>query len=129
MRVFDGVIGQIHEHLPKAPSIRPHRFGEIGEIDAGERQALRFGPCTHRLGQAVQQLLEVELALLQLERARLDLGRVENVFDEPQEVFAGSLDNVQGLPLVCRQPALAAQELRVTQVAVERGPELMAHIR
>jgi hypothetical protein len=52
LRVFDGVIGQIHEHLPKAPSVRSHRFGEIREIDAGERQALRFGPSTHRLGHA-----------------------------------------------------------------------------
>ena len=100
LRVFDGVIDEIHEHLPKAPSVRPHRFGEIREIDARERQTLRFGPSTHRLGQAAQQLLEVELALLQLERARLDLGHIENVFNEPQEVFAGCLDDVQGLPLV-----------------------------
>jgi len=121
LRVFDGVIGQIHEHLPKAPSIRPHRFGEIREIDASERQALRFGPCTHRLGQATQQLLEVDLALLQLERTRLDLGHVENVFDEPQEVFAGYLDDVQGLPLVIRQSDLAAQQLCLAEDAVHRG--------
>lgn len=58
---------------------------------------------------------------VQHERPGLDLGRVQDVVDEPQEVLAGVLDDLQGLALVLGQTGAAPQDLGVAEHGVERG--------
>src|SRR3546814_10217460 len=62
--------------------------------------------------------------------ARFDLREVENVLQQGQQMAPGAFDAVDILMLLLvEHPGIAeAQELRVADHAVERGPQLVAHI-
>ena len=62
--------------------------------------------------------------------AGLDLGQVEHVVDQRQEVGAGGVDGRRELDLLLAQVALrvVGQQARQDQQAVERRPQLVRHV-
>src|SRR4051794_4020770 len=66
---------------------------------------------------------------MQLLLAGLDLGRVENIVDEFQEVLATLLDDVQAPHLARLEVPRTLQKLRIAQNAIQRRAQLVAHAR
>ena len=52
---------------------------------AGQLQALLLGPQSQRLQCVSQRFSQVELDIIQIELARLDFGKVEDVVDQGEQ--------------------------------------------
>ncbi len=73
---------------------------------------------------------ERRLADVERDRAGFDLGQVEDVVDQPEQVGARVVDGVGELDLLVGQIALGVlgQQLRQDQQAVQRRAQLVAHV-
>src|SRR5215470_13515355 len=76
----------------------------------------------------LEQLRQIEALRMQLEPPGLDLRQIEQVVDEGKQVLAGTLYDAQAFKLLGAQAGVASQQLRIAENAVERGPQLMAHV-
>ena len=91
---LEGVGQQVLEHLAEAVRVGDdRRRAAVVELD-GERQALAVGDRLEGLQHAVAQLGERELADLELDGVGLDLGQVEDVVEELEQVDARGADDV-----------------------------------
>ncbi len=99
-RVLDGVVEQVHEDLTQPFLVRVHRDRQVGRPLAGEGEALFFRARPHEVGQPVQEPRQVKGGGTNLDRSRLDLGQVQDLVDQRQQVLAGALDDAQRLSLL-----------------------------
>src|SRR6185369_8081551 len=78
----------------------------------------------------VRDLAQVDGADVDADGSRLDLGQVEDVVDQRQQVAARGVDGLRELDLARRQVALRVvrQLLRQDQQAVERRAQLVRHV-
>ena len=67
-------------------------------------------------------------ARLVIDASGLDLCEVEHVVDQVEQVRAAGRDRVERFAMIRRQRAVALQQLRVAEDAVQRRPELVAHV-
>ena len=126
-RVLDRVGEQVVEDLPEAPRIR---HGAV-RADAGDD--LKTLPVRERADSGkhlTQRRAELQGLGVQLDPPRLDLGEVEYVVDELQEVPASVVDVLD--PLGWHAPSIAVGRLGAHQVAeakdrVEGRAQLVAH--
>ena len=95
-----------------------------------ERQALGLGHRAERALDVFPQLAERVLADLDRHRPRLDLGHVEDVVDQREQVGARRVDRLGELLLLGRQVPVGVvrEHLGEDQQAVERGPQLVRHV-
>jgi hypothetical protein len=79
----------------------------------------------------LQQVGERDLLGVDGDGARLDLGKVEDIADQVEQVGAGAVDGAGELDLPAAEVALGvlAEMLAEDQDAVERRAQLMRHIR
>ena len=122
---------EVLEHLPQAMRIgRDRRRQRVVEVD-GEREALVVRERLERLEHGVAQLGERELGDLDVDRVRLDLGEVEDVVEEREEVHARGADDVRVLDLALREVPVGVvlELLGQHQQAVERRAQLVGHVR
>ena len=75
-----------------------------------------------------QVFAEVEAELLQLEPARLDLGEIENVVDDRQQVLARVEHRAGILPLPRASEVAFQQEFRHAHDGVQGRADFVAHI-
>ena len=96
-----------------------------------EAQALLLGERAERALHVVAQVDQRELAEVEVHLARLDLGQVEDVVDQREQVVAGRVDRLGELDLLLVEVAgrVLGQHPRQDQEAVERRPQLVAHVR
>src|SRR5690606_19844341 len=91
VRELDRVRDQVEQHLPELRAIRV-QHGEIGRNAGAEFQV----PCAYhrldRLHQLVDHFRQLHLLEVQRHLARLDLGQVEDVVDQLQQVLARVVD-------------------------------------
>ena len=85
MGEFHRVAGQVGEDLAQAARVARKQGGHLGVSGAEQLQPFVVGLERHGRGKVVQQTLQVEVQGLQVELARLDLGKVENVVDQPEK--------------------------------------------
>ncbi|MNC06261.1 hypothetical protein D3C75_537680 [compost metagenome] len=79
-------------------------------------------------GQGVlDQVAQVEGDAVEHQLAGLDLGEVEDLVDDPQQVVGGLLDSAQVVQLARCQLAFL-QQVGETEDAVERGADFVAHV-
>ena len=64
---------------------------------------------------------------MQIHLASLDLGEIENVVDQGQQIFPGRLDVLHIPLLALGQVVSAGEHIAEAQDAVERGAQLMRH--
>ena len=78
----------------------------------------------------VSKRAEGFLSKVEGDGARLDLGEVQDVVDQGQQLLAARLDDVRELDLLGREVPLrvVAQLLRQDQQAVERRAEFVGHV-
>ncbi len=128
---FDGVADDVHHHLPQAPAIGDQRQGRAAEIRHQPHAAL-FRHRRHQLHRAVDQLLELDGLQAQLQLAGFDLGEIEDVVDEGEEMRARLVD-VLGVVLIARRRSgpnrSSAMISEKPRMAFKRRAQFMAHAR
>jgi len=82
-----------------------------------------------QVNQSVEQVIQVESVFLQRHAARLDLGHVEHVVDERQQVLSAAVDDGQVLLLLGRQRSVVRHQVGKAQDGVQRRAQLVAHVR
>ena len=102
------------------------RSGTPARDIGGELEALGGGLRRQRLGHALDQLDGGELDAFEVEAARLDLGEVEDVVDDPQQRRRRIAHRAQRLALLDRERR-ALQHVDHAQHAVHRRADLVAH--
>ena len=128
-RVFDGVREQVVEHLPQPASIGHHdgrcslcRQLEGFPVGQGTQPGDRLG----------DGALNIERLPLELHAAGFDLGQVEDVVDECQEVVAAGVDVLhpfEGDTDVFAGVRLAAHQVAEADDRAEWRAQLVAHAR
>jgi hypothetical protein len=91
--------------------------------------ALNNERSVHEIWHFLHQLEQIEMGCLQLNPARLDLGDVQHVVDQVQQVFAAAIDKVQILLLIRSGMAIIVHQLRKSQNGVQGGAQFVAHMR
>ena len=126
---FDRVPEQIEQHLPQMTAVDEHA-GRHRLVDVQRESNLLL----HQL--IGEHLLEVGGHPAQVGRrgvvvdaAGFDARQVEDVVDQIEQVRATGGDRTERLALRRRQVAVALQQLRVAEHAVQRSAELVAHVR
>ena len=127
---LDGVGEQVFQYLAQAPRVGLQARRYVGIDGAGERQSLLPGQWTQRVEQGGQRFgggdgFDVHVGL-----ARFDLGEVENVVDQYEQVVAGGIDRLRVFHLLGAQVAglVVAQQLGQNERGIERGTQFVAHV-
>ena len=127
-RELHGVAEQVEEDLPQVPPIEddPRRHAGIDVRDEGEALPLR--PLLDDVAEIDRHLAQIARRRLDVHPAGLDLREIEHVVDEVEEVRSAGADGVERIALVGAERAIALEELRVADDAVERRAQLVAHV-
>ena len=122
---LDRIAQQVEQDLPQPQRIAAHPARHAGGDAVMERQPALARHRPHQRGDIVQQRMQVELDLLQLQLAGFDLGQVQRIVDQAQQMRAGALDGVgiTLLPLVQRR---GLQQFGHAQHAGHGRADLMA---
>src|SRR5205807_6681746 len=77
------------------------------------------------------EVREAQRAKVERNRARLDLGQVEDVADEREQIRPRGIDGLRIVDLLRREGGVGVvgEELREDQQAVERRAQLVRHVR
>ncbi|OFA05925.1 hypothetical protein DUGA2_15060 [Duganella sp. HH101] len=102
----------------------------VGDLHL-EGQLLLLRQRFEQHGHALDHMARRQLLGHQLQLARLDLGNVEDVVDQVEQIVAGRIDGVGEAHLLLVQVAggVFRQQLGQDQRAVERCAQLVRHIR
>ena len=101
-RELHGVRQQVLDDLHEALGVGDHGAAQPRIEIRGEREMARLGLVAEVALDGLAQLRERQLFALDRDRARLDLGQVEDVADEIQQVGAGAVDGLGEFHLACR---------------------------
>src|SRR4029077_12691672 len=122
---------QILQHLQQALGVGGNRPPQTGiEVRReGELAGVRF--VAEIALDGLSQMRKQQLFTLDRDGARFDLGQVEDVADEVEQVGAGAVDGLGELDLPGRQVAVGVlrELLAENQDAVERRAQLVRHVR
>ena len=97
---LDGVAHQIEQDLPQASGIGGDGLGNLTGILGQQGQSLGFGSHPHQHGHFGDNLAGAAAHAFHSQLARLDLGQVEDVVDDVQQVLAVAVDGLGGLDVV-----------------------------
>ncbi len=128
-RELHGVREQVEDHLLDPALVAVDhvdlRIGGERDADPVLRRAL-----AHHHHAALERLPQRERVHLELDLSGLDLGEVEDVVDQREQVVPGRDDVVEvlGLLLVDRADHLVAEHLREADDRVQRRPQLVGHV-
>ena len=128
-RELDRIGQQVQDHLPDLPLVGADLLQPLIDGQA-QCDATPPGPLAHQGQGVVERRGQVEVRQFQLHPARLDLGQVEDVVDQGQEVLSRGVDVLQILVLLLVQLAEhpLAQDLREADDGVQRRPQLVGHV-
>ncbi len=88
---LDGVVAQVDQHLPQPQRVADQGGRHVRRTVEQQLQPLVLGLHPHQVGQVVHDIFQVEVDLLHRHLAGLDLGEIEDVVDDAQQVLAGAL--------------------------------------
>src|SRR6202022_4654274 len=126
---FDGVAQQVQQDLLELWSVGKDA-SDLGRDVGGQLELLVLGQRAHALDALRNQRLDLDLAAVELRFARLELGDVQQVVDQDQEMLSILGNDVDVLALVARQDTAVAfeQQLREAEDRVQRRSQLVAHV-
>ncbi len=124
---LDGVVGQIGQHLSQAQRIPDQGVGD-GIIDMKQQLQPLF-PRSHRQhrAQLLHDLIQVEGNFLDIQLARLNFGRVENIVDDAEQGFRRAVGLVQIVTLLGAHFGLQAEPDQ-TEHAIHGRANFVAHV-
>ena len=125
-----GVGEQVPDDLLKTLLVGPDLDGQHRIDVDGEAETTAFGDVPEVALDEVAEVVQPHRLVLQRDRARLDLGEVEDVVYQVQEVGARGQDDARELDLLRRQVAVrvVAQLLGQDHQAVQRRSQLVRHV-
>ena len=123
---LDRVADQVGQHLAQPDRVAAYRQAHVGVDVQFQAQALALGRALHQLHHRLEHFAQVEAGDLQLQPVGLQLGVVEDVVDDAQQLLRGFVRGAQHLALVRGQLA-ARDQVQHRDDAVERGADLVAH--
>ena len=118
---------RLSQHLPQPAGVADQGVGHVRLHVADQLQPLPVGPHGQGPQGVTQGRPQGEVGRVQLELAGLDLGEVEQVVDDAQQVVGGRLDRPQALPLVLGQRRVEDQ-LGHAEDGVHGGADLVADV-
>ncbi len=131
-RELEGVGEEIFQDLLQALRIRRDHSREIAQELDIEREALGVGNVPEVALHRIAQRRHADLLGLDRDRARLDLGQIQDIREEVQEIRAGGVDIAGVLHLLARQilvpvrrQLLAKDEDRI-EVCVRSSCDMLA---
>ena len=124
---LDGVADQVEQHLPQPAGVADQGVGHVRLHVANQLQPLLVGPHGQGPQGVAQSRPQGEVGRVQLQLAGLDLGEVEQVVDDAQQVVGRRLDRLQALPLVLGQRRVEDQ-LGHAEDGVHGGADLVADV-
>ena len=127
---LEGVGQEVAQDLLQAVRVGEHGLGQVRVPLDDEGHALFRGHALEDPLQVGHDGRERHLFQVQLDLARLDLGQVEDLVDQAQQVRPGGVDGRGGLLLLGGEVALLVvrQELGQDEDGVERGAQLVGHV-
>jgi hypothetical protein len=128
-RELDGVPDEVEQHLGQPPLVASPG-GQVRSNGGLEDEPLLGRQGFHLGDHGVDHFRQRVVGERELELAGLDLGEVEDVVDQPEEVLAAPVDPPHHIAGLRGQVAVdpVDQELGVPQDRVERCAELVAHV-
>jgi hypothetical protein len=121
---LDGVGGEVEQDLPKPPLIGQDA-AHAGRRGPGDLDALLPRPRRHQFAHRPEQGFHLDRRRVQLDARLPQLGEIQHVVDQAQEVLAAFAERVHIGALLGGQ-AGALEKPRHAQDAVQRRAELMA---
>ena len=94
-----------------------------------EMKSLFRGPYPHQRLYFVEQLVQINFGLLQGHPTGLNLGHVQDIVDQVQQVLAAADNDIQRLLLCGRHIRILLEQSRKTEHGIEGSAQLMAHVR
>ncbi|CAB3713649.1 hypothetical protein LMG26845_05917 [Achromobacter insuavis] len=127
---LEGVGQQVLQHLAQPLRIGVQRRRHVGGDVQFQRQALVLRDRPQRIQQPFQRRRDGHGLDFHGGLAGLDLGQVEDVVDQRQQVAARFVDGLRVLDLVRAQVArlVLGQQLGQDQRRIQRGAQLVAHV-
>ncbi len=127
---FECVRQQVLEHLLQPLGVGGDAAAEIGIDVHLERQLARIRLVAERPRHHVDEIREEHLLGIDRHRAGLDLGQVENVADEIEQVGAGAVNGAGEFDLLGAQIAfrIVGELLAEDQDRIERRAQLVRHV-
>ncbi|MNT72620.1 hypothetical protein D3C72_2112420 [compost metagenome] len=84
---FGCVVAEVDQHLPQPQRITQQCSGQVGRDLEQQLQALVLGLQANHRGETVEYVLQAERHVFEAHPAGLDLGEVEDVVDDSQQVL------------------------------------------
>src|SRR6185437_9070293 len=118
---------EIDQDLAEPQRIAAEVSGD-GRLDLEDQLKTLSGRLlAHQIPNILQDLVEVEVDILDRELARLDLGEVENVVDDAEQMLARTFD-LENIVALTRGEVGLQREVRKPDYGVHRCPDLVAHV-
>src|SRR5262249_37432523 len=129
VRELDGVADKIDQHLRQAATVTVPSRQFAGKLKL-ECELLVSRERLQRATDGLGNVLNAVIGQFQYELARLDLGQIEYVVDQSQQMFAVGLKALEDAQHLLRRLAVSAirHQFRIAQDGIERRAQLMAHI-
>ena len=126
---LDGVGDQVGDDLAQARGIAEHLLGDRSVDFHSEKNAFLFRLDQQRFDDFAGEHVRGELQALDLHAPGLDLGKIENVVDELQQVLAARVNGVQVLAALLHGLGIAApQDIGKAEDGVHGRADLVAHV-
>ena len=131
VRELERVREQVLQHLLEPLLVGDDRRERVLREVELERELLLHGHRRERPLEAGELFGDRHLGDVQVHLPGLDLGEIEDVVDQPEQLRAGVVDRVRELDLLVGQVAVdvVAEQLREDQQRVQRRPQLVRHVR
>ena len=127
---LEGVGQQVAQDLLGALAVGEQHLRQLALLFDLETQAALARQRYEHIPQAFEQACQRRALGAYLELAGLDLGDVENVVDQVEQIVASRVDRLGELDLFVVEIAVAVfrQQLGQNQRAIERRAQLVAHV-
>ena len=125
---LDGVEGKIEQDLAQGAAIRVHQQILYRHVE-GEGEALGVGHGAERAGDLLDDALAGDRLRVELDLSGFDLGEVEEVVDQKEQVLGARLDAAELLLLVAGEGPRQLHQERAGEAddGVERRAQFVAH--
>ncbi len=129
-REFDGVVDEVDHHLADAGVVGEDFQRGVGIFLDEERQVLFAGERGGDAGDFFEQFVDVEAFGVQVHAPGFDLGHIQHVVDQVQQVLPVFLDQAQVVVHVFGQRAVESFEhhIRKAEDGIERRAEFVRHV-
>ena len=124
---LDGVAYQIDDHLPQPQRVAQQGVGDFRRDVIGEFETLFGGADGQRLQGITQSVPQIKRQRFQVEFARFDLGKIQNIVEQQQQRIGRRRHHREVIALLRRQVGVA-QQFAHADDAVHRGADFVTHV-